>query len=237
MTTSSPVSIVTGAGSGIGRAVAIDLATRGHALTLAGRTESKLHATAAACVAAGGPAPLVMPGDLADSGLAHSVVDRTIAERGHLDNLVNCAGTAPLVRIQDTTDELLEEVFFHNAFAPAFLIVRAWPHFMERRGGCVVNVSSLASSDPFNGFFAYGAAKSAVDSFVRSMHGEGARLGIRAFCINPGAIETPMLRRNFPVTMLPEAKTLPPEAVAHVIADCIEGRREADRGKTIIVRK
>jgi hypothetical protein len=46
-----------------------------------------------------------------------------------------------------------------------------------------------------------------------------------------------MLRRNFPVTMLPEAKTLPPEAVAHVIADCIEGRREADRGKTIIVRK
>jgi len=237
MTTSSPVTIVTGAGSGIGRAVAIDLAARGHALTLAGRTESKLQETAAACVAAGGAAPLVMHGDLADSGLAHSVVDRTLAERGHLDNLVNCAGTAPLVRIQDTTDELLEEVFFHNAFAPAFLIVRAWPHFMERRGGCVINVSSLASSDPFNGFFAYAAAKSAVDSFVRSMHGEGARLGIRAFCINPGAIETPMLRRNFPVSMLPEAKTLPPEAVAHVIADCIEGRREADRGKTIIVRK
>jgi NAD(P)-dependent dehydrogenase (short-subunit alcohol dehydrogenase family) len=237
MTTSSPVTIVTGAGSGIGRAVAIDLATRGHALTLAGRTESKLHETAAACVAAGGEAPLVMHGDLADSGLAHSVVDRTIVKRGHLDNLINCAGTAPLVHIQDTTDELLEEVFFHNAFAPAFLIVRAWPHFMERRAGCVVNVSSLASSDPFNGFFAYAAAKSAVDSFVRSMHGEGARLGIRAFCINPGAIETPMLRRNFPVTMLPEAKTLPPEAVAHVIADCIEGRREADRGKTIIVRK
>jgi NAD(P)-dependent dehydrogenase (short-subunit alcohol dehydrogenase family) len=108
---------------------------------------------------------------------------------------------------------------------------------MERRAGCVVNVSSLASSDPFNGFFAYAAAKSAVDSFVRSMHGEGARLGIRAFCINPGAIETPMLRRNFPVSMLPEAKTLPPEAVAQVIADCIEGRREADRGKTIIVRQ
>lgn len=237
MTTSSPVSIVTGAGSGIGRAVAIDLATRGHALTLAGRTESKLQETAAACVAAGGTAPLVMHGDLADSGLAHSVVDRTLAERGHLDNLVNCAGMAPLVSIQDTTDELLEEVFFHNAFAPAYLIVRAWPHFVERRAGCVVNVSSLASSDPFNGFFAYAAAKSAVDSFVRSMHCEGARRGIRAFCINPGAIETPMLRRNFPVTVVPEAKTLPPEAVAHVIADCLEGRREADRGKTIIVRK
>jgi NAD(P)-dependent dehydrogenase (short-subunit alcohol dehydrogenase family) len=117
------------------------------------------------------------------------------------------------------------------------MIVRAWPHFKGKRAGCVVNVSSLASSDPFHGFFAYAAAKSAVDSYVRSMHAEGAKLGIRAFCVNPGAIETPMLRRNFPESVLPAARALPPEAVAEVIVDCIEGRREQDRGRTIVVAR
>lgn len=232
-----PATIVTGAGSGIGRATAVALAARGHALTLAGRTASKLEETAALCTAAGGPGPIVVPGDLADSGIAHDVVDRTIAERGGLDVLVNCAGSAPLAPIGHSDEEIIEEAFLHNAFAPAFLIVRAWPHFTARRAGCVVNVSSLASSDPFHGFFAYAAAKAAVDSFTRSMHGEGAKLGIRAFCVNPGAIETPMLRRNFPEKVLPASRTLPPEAVAAVIVDCIEGRREQDRGKSIVVAR
>ena len=232
-----PATIVTGAGSGIGRATAVALAARGHALTLAGRTASKLAETAALCTAAGAPEPLAVPGDLADSGIAHDVVDRTIAARGGLDVLVNCAGSAPLAPIGHSDEEIIEEAFLHNAFAPAFLIVRAWPHFTQRRAGCVVNVGSLARSHPFHGFFAYAAAKAAVDSFTRSMHGEGAKLGIRAFCVNPGAIETPMLRRNFPEKVLPTSRTLPPEAVAAVIVDCIEGRREQDRGKSIVVAR
>jgi NAD(P)-dependent dehydrogenase (short-subunit alcohol dehydrogenase family) len=128
-------------------------------------------------------------------------------------------------------------VFFHNAFAPAFLIARAWPHFKERKAGCVVNISTLGTSDPFSGFFAYAASKSALDSYTRSMHVEGAQLGIRAFCINMGSIDTPMLRRNFPETVLPTAMTLTPELAAQVIVDCIEGRRDADRGQCIIVKK
>ena len=234
---SNIVSIVTGAGSGIGRATALALAGRGHVLTLAGRTESKLAETARACVALGAPEPLVVPGDLADSGVAHDVIDRTIAAHGRVDNLVNCAGSAPRTQIEHTDEEVIEDAFLNNAFAPAFLIVRAWPHFKSQSAGCVVNVSSLASSDPFHGFFAYAAAKAAVDSFTRSMHGEGRRHGIRAFCVNPGSIETPMLRQNFPESVVPASMTLPPEAVADVIVDCIEGRREADRGKTIVVKR
>lgn len=234
---SHPSTIVTGAGSGIGRATAVALASRGHALTLVGRTASKLDETVALCGDCAGGAPIVVARDLADSDAAHETVDRTISARGGLDVLVNCAGTAPRAPIEATTDELLEDAFMHNAFAPAYLILRAWPHFRERRAGCVVNVSSMASIDPFHGFFAYAAAKSAVDSYTRSMHGEGAKLGIRAFTVNPGAIETPMLRRNFPEKVLPPSMALPPEAVAAVIVDCIEGRRDADRGKTIVVRK
>lgn len=234
---SNPVTIVTGAGSGIGRATALALASRGHLLTLAGRTASKLEDTARRCEELGAPSPVVVVGDLADSGISHEVVDRTVGARGRVDNLVNCAGSAPKKQIEHTDEEVIEDAFLNNAFAPAFLIVRAWPHFKAQSGGCVVNVSSLASSDPFHGFFAYAAAKAAVDSYTRSMHGEGRKHGIRAFCVNPGSIETPMLRQNFPETVVPPAMTLPPEAVAEVIVDCIEGRREADRGKTIVVKK
>ena len=91
-----PVTIVTGAGSGIGRATAVLLAERGHALTLVGRTEGKLHETAALCGAAGAAA-IVLACDLADRDAAHEAVDRTIAERGHLDTLVGCAGSAPQI--------------------------------------------------------------------------------------------------------------------------------------------
>ncbi|MCX5639441.1 MAG: SDR family NAD(P)-dependent oxidoreductase [Planctomycetota bacterium] len=234
---SNPITIVTGAGSGIGRALAINLAARGHALTLVGRTESKLHETLTACGTCAGGTPIVITCDLANSAAAHAVIDRTIAERGGLDNLVNCAGVAPRAPIEATDDDLLEEVFFHNAFAPAFLIARAWPHFKERMAGCVVNVSTLGTSDPFTGFFAYAASKSALDSFTRSMHVEGSKLGIRAFCVNMGSIDTPMLRRNFPEEVLPKAMTLSPEVAAQVIVDCIEGQRDADRGNTIIVKK
>jgi len=234
---SNPVTIVTGAGSGIGRATALALASRGHLLTLAGRTASKLEDTARRCEELGAPPPVLVAGDLADSGIAHEVVDRTVAARGRVDNLVNCAGSAPRTQIEHTDEEVIEDAFLNNAFAPAFLIVRAWPHFKSQAAGCVVNVSSLASSDPFHGFFAYAAAKAAVDSYTRSMHGEGRRHGIRAFCVNPGSIETPMLRQNFPESVVPPTMTLPPEAVAEVIVDCIEGRREADRGKTIVVKK
>lgn len=233
-----PVTIVTGAGSGIGRATAVKLATLGHRLVLVGRTASKLDATAEQCTAArSGCEVLHLAGDLADSGFAHGVVDRTIEAFGELDVLVNCAGVAPHAPIERTTEEVLEEAFLQNTFGAAFLITRAWPHFKDRRAGCIVNVSTLGSIDPFHGFFAYAASKAAIDSFTRSAHVEGHRLGIRAFCVNPGAIETPLLRKNFNDRVVPPHAALPPEAVADVIVDCIAGNREADRGKVIVVKK
>jgi NAD(P)-dependent dehydrogenase (short-subunit alcohol dehydrogenase family) len=233
---SAPSTIVTGAGSGIGRATAVLLARAGHRLTLCGRSLHKLQDTHRLCLEAGGPEPIVAHGDLADSGVAHAAVDRAVADHGALDNLVCCAGVAPKVPIADTDEQVLEDAFFHNAFAPAFMIVRAWPHFRQRKSGCAVLVGSLASIDPFDGFLAYGASKAAVDSYVRSMHREGRSFGMRAFSIAPGAIETPLLRTIFPESVVPRHAALPPEAVATVILDCIEGRRDAERGKIIVVK-
>ncbi len=231
---SAPVTVLTGAGSGIGHALALMLAAEGHTLHLVGRTQGKLDHTMSEILAAHPGAQVRLHCiDICDSDLACGVVDSAIATDGGVDCLVNCAGIAPLVPIERTDESVLEHAFMTNAFGPAFLIARCWPHFTGRRAGCIVNISSMASLDPFPGFFAYAASKAALDSFTRSCHNEGARRGIRAFCVNPGAVETPLLRSNFPEKVLPHAKTLSPEAVAQVAFDCIAGRREADRGKVI----
>lgn len=225
-----PVSLVTGAGSGIGRAVARRLAALGHRLVLVGRTGRKLEETAAGL----GEVEL-LEADVADPDQAHACVDRAIERFGRLDTIVNAAGIAPKVPIDRTDEELLDACFRVNAFGPAFLMIRAFPHMKARKSGCVVNISTLGTIDPFHGFFAYAASKAALDSFTRSLAREGKAAGIRAYVVNPGSVETPLLRSNFPEHVLPRSRTLPPEAIAEVIVDCIEGRRPERLGECVTV--
>ncbi len=226
------VALVTGAGSGIGRAVAVGLAARGFALALVGRTRATLEATAAAAAA---DDALILACDIADSERAAGVVDRTVERFGRLDALVNNAGIAPLRPIAETDEELLEEVFYANTFGPAFLIARAWPIMVVQRGGRIVQVSTIGTVDPFAGFFVYAASKSALDSFTRSIANEGAAHGILGFSVNPGAVETPLLRQNFGPELLPPERTLTPDAVAAVVIACAIGDRDSDNGRTILL--
>lgn len=231
-----PVTLITGAGSGIGRALAIMLAQRHHRLVLAGRTHTKLQETERLCAAAApASAAITVECDISDTAQASALADRALVDFQDLDVLVNCAGVAPLEPIASTSPEMLQHVFRCNAFGPAALISRAWPHFLSRGSGCIVNVSSLATHDPFPGFFAYAASKSALDSFTRSCHIEGEAHGIRAFTVNPGAVETPLLRGLFSHEQLPPERVLHPQEVASLIVECIEGQRERDRGKVIHV--
>jgi len=225
--------LVTGAGSGIGAACARLLAARGHDVVLVGRTHAKLEAVRGTL-----PDPtrhLAIEADLADVEAAHAAVDRTLEAYGRIDALVLVAGVAPFVPIEATTEEILEEAFFNNTFAPAYLIVRAWPHLKSRRAGRIAIVSTIGSTDPFPGFFAYAASKAATDSFARSIAREGKSIGVRGFAINPGAVETPLLRKNFPERVIPRERALPPEAVAEVVVACACGERDADNGRAIPV--
>ncbi|MFM1829997.1 MAG: hypothetical protein RLZZ558_337 [Planctomycetota bacterium] len=230
-----PVSIVTGAGSGIGRATARMLAELGHHVVLVGRTEQKLADASDEVRVVGSGDVMLVTADVADADQAAGVVDQAIERFGRVDNLVNAAGVAPLAPIEKTGEEILEQCFFINAFGPAFLIVRCWPHFRRQKSGCVVNVSTIGVMDPFPGFFAYAASKSALDSFTRSVAREGRSIGVRAFCVNPGAVETPLLRTNFPERVIPPERALRPEAVASVIVECIAGRRAHEHGQSIAV--
>ena len=227
--TTSPVAIVTGAGSGIGREVALLMAGAGYRLVLVGRRQDALESTAGAA----GTEARCISADLADARAADLVVDGALKAWDRVDALINNAGVVSISSIDQTTEDLLDRTFAVNTFAPARLVARLWSVFVCRQGGCVVNISSRATTDPFPGLWAYAAAKSALESLTRSIANEGRSHGIRAFAIAPGVVETPMLRSLWTEQEILTGQTLHPREVAEVVLDCVLGRRDEEVGRTI----
>ncbi|MEL6797046.1 MAG: SDR family oxidoreductase [Planctomycetota bacterium] len=227
----TPVSIVTGASSGIGLATAKRLAEAGHHVVLVGRTEAKLHAAADAIETSAGTTAITA--NVGDPDQARAIISHVADDMGRVDAIVNNAGAAPLLPIDETTDETLDHTFRVNALGPAALIAEAWPIFKSQHSGRIVNVSTMGTQDPFPGFFAYAASKAALNLMTKSCANEGAEFGIRAFAIAPGAVETPMLRGLFDETMIPTDACLAPDDVAKVIVDCTLGVRDEDSGSII----
>ncbi|MCA9293694.1 MAG: SDR family oxidoreductase [Phycisphaerales bacterium] len=240
-----PVALVTGGSSGIGLAAAIRLAERGFRVCIVGRQQPKLddaiarlHQTAGVQGhAPGGERFASFQCDLAESDAPQQLVREAVQKLGRLDAIVLNAGDASLLPVAETTDRALQDMFALNTFAPAQMIRAAWPTFAEQGGGCIVAVSSIAAIDPFEGFFAYGATKAALNSFVRSAAKEGAPLGIRAFAVAPGAVETPLLRSLIGEESLPTSACLVPDDVGQLITDCVAGARPDDNGRAIYITR
>ncbi len=232
----NPVAIVTGAGSGVGRDTAILLAEAGYQLMLVARTKAKLQETAAAITAQVPDAIVKLhTADLADSAATRKVVDETVTQFSRVDALISVAGDAPLGPIGTFSAETIDRTILVNLSAPAQLASAAWPTFEKQHAGTIVHVSSMAAFDPFPGFNVYAAAKAGLNMLTHTLAREGRKVGVKAFGVAPGAVETPMLRQNFSEKVLPPEKTLDPAEVAAVIRDCLTGRRGFDSGETIRV--
>jgi NAD(P)-dependent dehydrogenase (short-subunit alcohol dehydrogenase family) len=222
--------IVTGAGSGIGRAIALKLKFLGWNVALVGRGAQSLEETATLMrEGRNGEGSMILPADVSRESDVRLLVQQVRTKWGRIDALINNAGVAPLLPIEATTMGLLEEVFGANTFGPALLISAALPIFKEQGGrGTVINISSLAARDPFPGFFAYAASKSALESLARSIRNEVP--SVTAFNLRVGAADTDMIRGIFTKEQLAGFTLLSPDRVAQVVADCLDGKVDPAEG-------
>lgn len=232
------VALVTGAGSGIGRAIAIMLSEHGFNVALAGRHADRLMETASYLSKESEHIEVVA--DVGEASDVSHMIDQTVKQLGRLDVLVNNAGHAPSLPIELTTPNIIDEVYRVNAMGPAYAIVNAWPIFQrqyrnEGKAASIINISTMGTQDPFPGFFAYASAKASVNLMIKSCVKEGAAMGIRAFAIAPGAVETKMLRAIFSKEELPSSNCLSPLDVANVVLECVSGDRDSQNGETIFL--
>lgn len=187
------VAVVTGAGKGIGAEIARALAEAGADVAVVARTADDLEAVAAAVRALGRRA-LVFPADLNDVSVLPVLIERIGAELGGLDIVVNNAGGSASYPFLDTRVEHLEGSFHFNVSVPFELSRLAVPLLLERGGGVIVNISSVAGSKTTRGGLVHGTMKAALTHMTRMMAADLAPR-IRVNAVLPGAIETAALAR------------------------------------------
>jgi NAD(P)-dependent dehydrogenase (short-subunit alcohol dehydrogenase family) len=186
--------LVTGAGRGIGRAVAIQLSAGGAEVALLARSVDQLEETAAAVRSHGGSA-VVVPADLADPVAVSDAATRLAKELGPIDVLVNNAAVVGPAGPTITTDaDAWRRAFAVNVGAPVQLTLRLVPSMLERGWGRVVNVSSGIVDYPeaMVGLNAYAATKAALEAHARSLAAELAGSGVTVNVYRPGSVDTAM---------------------------------------------
>jgi NAD(P)-dependent dehydrogenase (short-subunit alcohol dehydrogenase family) len=223
------IAVVTGASSGIGEAVARTFVRAGHTVIGVARHAEHLESP----TPARDGAFIARSCDVTDTTAFRELLERTITEHGRVDVLVNNAGTAKALSIEETTPEEFRSILEVNAVAPAVAIHTLWSAMCHQGGGRIINVSSLAQLDPFPGFFAYAASKSALHLLTVVANAEGAPHGVRAFTVAPGVVDTPLHRALMPDGIPPVdglASALHPDEVARIILEIAEGERDHRAG-------
>lgn len=212
--------VVTGAGTGVGRATAILLAHRGWRVALIGRTESNLAETAAAA----GKNCLILPCDISKPSAVEAMGQRVLEQFGEVEVVVNAAGTnTPRRSLKELTLEKYRELVETN-LTGAYLVTQAFlPGMRARRSGTIVNIASEAGKQAnAKSGAAYAISKFGMAGLNQAINAEERASGVRACAIFPGDIDTPLLdKRPQPPTSEARAKMLQPEDVAECVWLCI----------------
>lgn len=221
---SGRVALVTGAGRGIGFAIASVLRDCGARLVLNDRSSDSLSDAAGKL----GAHSIVLPGDVSDETFCDSVPRLCVESAGRLDILINNAGVAAPVR--RTVNQSLSEwqkVIDVNVRGTFLMSRAAARHFSSVRSGCIVNIASVAGIGPIPASNDYSVSKAAVAMMTRTMAADLGRFGIRINCVAPGFCDAPMLhellngdsvaedasRRRIPLGRFGE-----PEEIGHAVA-------------------
>jgi NAD(P)-dependent dehydrogenase (short-subunit alcohol dehydrogenase family) len=180
--------LITGASSGIGRAIALRFAAEGARVALVARRRGALEALASEC----GETALVLPLDLTDEGACGEAVARCVTEFGRIDSLVTAAGLARSQAFLRTDSDLWRATMQLNVDAAFWLIRAALPGMLERGEGSVITIGSTASLAGARYISAYTASKHALLGLTRALAAEYAASGVTFNCICPGYAATPM---------------------------------------------
>ncbi len=236
------IAVVTGASSGIGAALAEDLAGEGVHLVLAARRADRLQETARRAGSRGVKA-MAMTCDVTKRPSAELLIHETVLEFGRIDILVNNAGRGHLGTVEETTDEIIEHMFAVNAYA-LWYTTRPTLAYMRRQGnGHIINVASLAGKLGFPYNSAYVAAKHACVGFTHALRMELVGTNIQASVVCPGGVRTdwassteggpmlPLFSESGPIIkalatesgqpLPPIEGVITPERVARDIVECI----------------
>jgi NAD(P)-dependent dehydrogenase (short-subunit alcohol dehydrogenase family) len=209
------VALVTGGGRGIGRAIALALASSGAAVVVTGRDTARLGVVRAE-IAAGGGKALALGCDVADSRMVAMAFEQARAALGPIDILVNNAGITASVKFAETDDATWERILRVNVTGPFYCCRAAVPDMIERGWGRIINIASYAALTGIPYSSAYSASKHALLGLTRSLALELARYNITANAVCPGWVETDMVQ----------------EAVANIVA---KTGRSADEARASIL--
>jgi NADP-dependent 3-hydroxy acid dehydrogenase YdfG len=186
---SGQVVAITGASSGIGEATALAAARAGAAVALAARRTDRIEALAQRITGDGGRA-LALTTDVSDEAQARAFVQRTIDELGRLDALVNNAGVMLLGPVAGASTDEWRQMIDANVYGVLYTTHAAVPHLIERGGGHVVTVGSVAGVRASAGSAVYNLTKFGVNAFSEALRQELSEHNVRVTVINPGAVST-----------------------------------------------
>lgn len=229
--------IITGAGSGIGKATAIELAKRGYfdKIVLLGRNDAEIKDT-----------QKIMSHYMDTYSIAYykidfsqpenlpSIVNSVKHEYGNISCLLNIAGYTDPQPLFSTTLESMYQTYKVNVFSP-FILMRECAKHMRSRGGKILNVASTAGMTPRPGWLSYASSKASVISMSQTLTNELSEYGILVYCVSPGRCATKLRKKlapdEDPMTIMQ------PEEVAEVICNLIAPEECCMDGQNIVIRK
>ena len=191
------VALITGADSGIGRAVALAFAREGADILVSYLNEDADAQETVRVVEGAGRRAVAMPGDIGDEDHCQRLVQRTLREFGRLDILVNNAAFQMTHQgIEDLPSAEWDHTFKTNIYAMYYLSKAAWPHLPA--GGAIINTASIQAYQPSPSLLAYASTKGAIVTFTKALAEEGMGRGIRVNAVAPGPVWTPLIPSTMP---------------------------------------
>ena len=229
------VCIITGPGSGIGRATAIQLAQRGYydSFALLGRNAEEIQRTMEEMRKYNGSVRFFQI-DFSSPEAIPALVQDIHDSMGEIVALYNIAGYTDPQPLLTTSLESFDQTFRVNVYSP-FLLMRECVKYMKIRGGKILNVASTAGMTPRPGWLSYASSKAALISMSQTLTEELSEYGIMVYCVSPGRCATKLRRRLAPDE--DPSTIMQPHEVAEVICDLMDPKERCLDGQNIVIRK